>query len=119
MKKILLAFIFFSILFISIKAYTDSGETDLYGCHISKTTGGYHCHDFSHININIDSLHKKARRGESDAQFLLGVIYYMGKSVPKDLKKSSKFFDTAKNNGYPLFNNVCGRKLDAPKKYDN
>ena len=119
-------FLIFSILFFSIKSYTHSGRTNSAGCHNNRKTGGYHCHGYSYKEkitsfvpqknkpekkiIDIDSLHKEAKNGQADSQFLLGVIYYIGKGVPKDLKKSAELFNKSRKNGNLLAEKIFGNK---------
>ena len=121
-------FLIFLILFFSTKSYTHSGRTNSSGCHNNRKTGAYHCHSYSDkkkINtssfpkknrfkkkkfIDINSLHEEARKGQADSQLLLGVMYYIGRGVPKDLKKSTKLFSKSMKKGNLLAKKIIGSK---------
>lgn len=120
--------IYFFICFI-IKSYAHSGRTNSQGCHNNRRTGGYHCHNSYKKRIkylipkkenskkriiDINSLHKEARKGQSDSQLLLGIIYFIGKNVPKDLKKSSNFLNQSMKNGNLLAKKILENK-NSPK----
>ena len=65
---------------------------------------------------DLETLRKKARRGDANAQFLLGGRYYFGRGVPKDDAEGVKWFRKAAEQGYAEAQYFLGFYLDLPQE---
>jgi TPR repeat protein len=59
----------------------------------------------------IQDLENNAQKGDADAQFNLGVIYYNGQGVPQDDQKAYQWFSLAATQGTPKSSEYRDRAL--------
>ncbi|MCY4673748.1 MAG: tetratricopeptide repeat protein [Bacteroidetes bacterium] len=74
---------------------------------------------------SLEEIQAKAIRGDAEAQFSLGVIYYRGMGVPQNFSLSTRWFRESADQGYALsqsFLSMCyfygrGVKRDPTESY--
>src|SRR4029079_2561248 len=54
------------------------------------------------------ALREKAEKGDADAQFTLGMMYYEGRSVPRDYVESARWFRKAAEQGHAIAQYALG-----------
>ena len=67
--------------------------------------------------VNVKALTAKAKTGDANAQYRLGVAYDYGRGVPQDAKAAMKWYRTAADQGHAQAQNSVGSLLQADKKY--
>jgi TPR repeat protein len=72
-------------------------------------------------DTSADAVRKAAQQGDVGAQHSLGLIYFTGQGVPKDLAEAAKWFREAAEKGFAASQYMLGITFlvseDAPKDY--
>ena len=64
---------------------------------------------------HIEQLRNAAEQGDREAQYLLGVMYYRGESVPQDYRKAAEWFRMAAEQGLAVAQGSLGRMYEDGK----